>query len=304
MQPLHFGEHLLKPRRVRHVARAEGIGRRCEAQQQLDRAAHAPRQRDEVVATLERGDDAPAAQFVGRRLDRRNERAVAVDAQPLAGDLLGEVRVEASRDEDQLRTVPPQCRHDDLLEGAPVRAVAGPMRHRNVDVVAAPRPTARLGGGARARIERVLVRRDVEHAGFGVERVLCAVAVVHVEIDDRHPLDAVPLARVRGRHGDVVQQAEAHRIRRGRVMPRRPHQAERRPSRAGHHGIDRRERTAHNAHGDVERAGRDERVRVRPATSLVGHAMQRGHVARVVHQRQLVVAGVARVDARQARQQP
>ena len=70
------------------------------------------------------------------------------------------------------------------------------------------------GGGAtdlvrlaRARVERRLVRGDVEHRGVVPEHRLRPVAVVHVPINDE---DALPHRHQSSRrHGDVVQQARS-----------------------------------------------------------------------------------------------
>ena len=56
---------------------------------------------------------------------------------------------------------------------------------------------ARLGGPARPRVQRRLVRRDVQHPRVVVEDVLGAVAVVHVPVDDGHPLAPSPRASPR-----------------------------------------------------------------------------------------------------------
>jgi hypothetical protein len=45
------------------------------------------------------------------------------------------------------------------------------------------------------------------------EDVLRAVAVMHVEVDHRHPLESVFFQRMGGGNGDVVEEAEAHRLR-------------------------------------------------------------------------------------------
>ncbi len=61
-----------------------------------------------------------------------------------------------------------------------------------------------------------------------MEHVAGAVAVVHVPVNDHHPLKAPGIERVARGNGDVVEQAEAHRLRRERVMTRRSMRAERR----------------------------------------------------------------------------
>ena len=73
-----------------------------------------------------------------------------------------------------------------------------------------PSGTAPLYG-----IERVLEDADHQHPLVAGDDVLGAVAVVDVEVDDRHPLQAAHVERMPRRDGDVVEEAEAHRLRRG-----------------------------------------------------------------------------------------
>ena len=55
---------------------------------------------------------------------------------------------------------------------------------------------AAMRAGAAARVERVLEDADHQHALVAGQDVLGAVAVVHVEVDDRHALEAVALQRI------------------------------------------------------------------------------------------------------------
>jgi hypothetical protein len=84
----------------------------------------------------------------------------------------------------------------------------------------------------------MLEGRHHEHFRVAREDVLGAVAVVHVEVEDRDSLDAMRMDRVPGCDGDVVENAETHRARARRVMPRRPHAAERVLDFALHHQVD------------------------------------------------------------------
>ena len=86
---------------------------------------------------------------------------------------------------------------------------AGIGRHRHIDHVRA------LGHGTAVRVQRVLEEAAHQHALVAGDDVLGAVAVVHVEVDDRDPLQAVYDERMARRHGHVVEEAEAHRLRRG-----------------------------------------------------------------------------------------
>ena len=73
--------------------------------------------------------------------------------------------------------------------------------------------------GTAIRVERVL--EDAAHQDPIVtgEAILGAVAVVHVEIDNRHPLQAVALQRVFRGDGHVVEEAEAHGFATGGMVP-------------------------------------------------------------------------------------
>jgi hypothetical protein len=83
----------------------------------------------------------------------------------------------------------------------------------------------------------MLEGRAEHHARVLVERILGAVAVVHVEIQHRDPLQAVGGDRVRGADRDVVEDAEAHGLAARGVVPGRAHRAERAPRRARHHHV-------------------------------------------------------------------
>ena len=69
--------------------------------------------------------------------------------------------------------------------------------------------------------------REVEHPPVPVKSILCAVPVMHVEIDYREALQASVLQQVRGGNRHVVEETEPHGAGRRRVMPGRPHQTER-----------------------------------------------------------------------------
>jgi hypothetical protein len=102
---------------------------------------------------------------------------------------------------------------------------------------------ARTGAG----IERHLMRRAIHDARIGPENLLRAVAVVHVEIDDRDTLGAVLRLRVARGDGGVVDEAEAHRRRGLGVMAGRAHGDEGVRRAAVHHAIDRAHGAARGA---------------------------------------------------------
>ena len=91
-----------------------------------------------------------------------------------------------------------------------------PGGHRQVDREALALARADVVERAGARIERLLVDAREQHLARLVEDRVGPVAVVHVPVEDEHPLDAERVERVPGGDGDVGEQAEAHRARRAR----------------------------------------------------------------------------------------
>ena len=84
-----------------------------------------------------------------------------------------------------------------LVEHQPVVLVDRADLERHVDGEARARARADLVGRAGARVERILVRRDVQHVRIALEDVLRAVAVVDVVVDDRHARRRRASARAR-----------------------------------------------------------------------------------------------------------
>src|SRR5581483_1725763 len=95
--------------------------------------------------------------------------------------------------------------------------------HRDVDVEALADASSPLRERAAvARVQAVLVDRYEQNRRVFVEDRLRPVAVVDVPVDDGDLLETVVLLRVTRRDRDVVEEAEAHREVRRRVVPGRP----------------------------------------------------------------------------------
>ena len=200
-----------------------------------------------IAATRARGSRRPSHSSAAASFTIDTSAPKPSTAGLLPGDLVGEVRIVPGRHEHELRAVAVQ-RGIATSSNAPVRLVAGAVQHRDVDVAPAP-GSADLARRTPYPVERVLVRRDIEHAGIVVERVLRAVAMVHVVVDDRHA--SRPYVR------RAYAAATATWLNRrspspgpGGVVPRRPHQAERRRHVAPHHRVERGQRAADDAHRD------------------------------------------------------
>jgi hypothetical protein len=137
------------------------------------------------------------------------------------------------------------------------------------------------------------------------EHVLGTVAVVHVEIDDRHPLEPADLERIGGGHRDVVEDAKAHGARRGGVVPAGPHRAERvvRPSR--HHFLDRENAGARRAPRRVEARGIHGGVGIELHVALLRRVLEdQIDVRGPMHPLEILLIGERRLQAAKLRQNP
>ena len=182
--------------------------------------ADAARQRGHHVAAFEHGDDALVAHFGGQLLEVIGTPGVVFFDQLEAAHVVFVMAIEAGGDEDHLRLEFLEARRPYLEDGIAelLAAAAGGQRH-----------VAHVGSrlvGTAIRVERVL--EDAAHQDPIVtgEAILGAVAVVHVEIDDGHALQAVRLDGVHGGDTDVVEEAETHRVGLLAMVAGRAHGAE------------------------------------------------------------------------------
>ena len=107
------------------------------------------------------------------------------------------VRIEPRRDQEQFGRILVEHRKEELAERGLVDRVRRAVGQRHVHRVPGAVPGAELIGGAGAGIERPLVQRAEQHPRIVPEDVLRAVAVVHVEVDHRHPREPAAQRRLR-----------------------------------------------------------------------------------------------------------
>ena len=142
-----------------------------------------------------------------------------------------------------------------------------------------------------------------QHARFALEDGLGAVAVVDVEVGDRHPLQAVHGQRLGRAHGQVVEQAKPHRLIAGGMVARRTHCAERSLALPADHRIDRRRHGAGGAQCRLDRAGPDPGVFIQcMQLAVAGMGQDAVDVSGAVHAQQLFAAGARRLDAVECRE--
>src|SRR5262249_52284614 len=134
-------------------------------------------------------------------------------------------RVETTGDDQQLRTVRVERRHDDALErrleGAGTRA----RREGQVDVRA---PAVALAGlldrTGPGRVAVGLVQGDRQYGRIVVEGQLRAVAVVGIPVDDGDAFEAVRLPGMERSEGRIPEDAAPHPLVGERVVSRRADQ--------------------------------------------------------------------------------
>ena len=108
--------------------------------------------------------------------------------------------------------------------------------------------------------------------------MLRAVAVMHVEVHDRHPLQAVLIERMVGCDGNVIEKAETHGTVFFSVMTRRAHPTEGLAGLVLHHQVHGHHRRPRRPQGRVQRVRRHGGVIVHPH-----HTLRRGSTEYVLN---------------------
>ena len=191
-----------------------------------------------------------------------------------------------------------------LLERLERVRVAGSRQQRDVERRALAGAGAGLLGvaGAGEAEGRVLVQAHVEDVRVGLERVLDAVAVVGVEVEDEHPAAPVRLLPVARRDDGVVEEAEAERPRALGVVPGGAHRAEGERRAAGLDQVDRGRAGAGGEQGRLVGGLADLVVAViEPLAPGERRLLEAQQVLLVVRGEQGLPAGGARVAPRSAR---
>ena len=107
-------------------------------------------------------------------------------------------------------------------------------------------------GGAGIGIPGRLVGAEEEDGTVGVERVLRAIAVVHVPIGDQHFGQAVAMLGVSRGNRHVVEDAEAHALLGSGVVAGRADGAESVGGLTGDYGVQGIEHSAYRTEGDFQ----------------------------------------------------
>ncbi len=167
--------------------------------------------------------------------------------------------VEATGDQDQVRSKGDRGRYDQALHHADVLDIATARRHRDVQRGSASRPPTDLAEIACPGIEGKLVGGDVEDRRVVLEAVLGAVAVVHVPIEDQDACRAVLRLQGAGGERDVVEEAESHGVAGLGVMARWAHRSQ-----------SRRRLPPQHASREIDRAARGQTGHFVAARTVIG----------------------------------
>ena len=211
--PLHVVEPLLRHGRVERQRHVGGDGGQVGPRPWHDL--------DELVAATAERDPPAGCRLVRQVMQRLVGAALGVDGDGQVGQRVVHVGVAAVLADEHVGGEGPHQRRHDRLDGAQPRGVAGARRERDVGDRAARGRAADVGrpAGAGEEVPTALVHRDREHPGVVPEHPLDAVAVVHVDVDVRHPLGAV-VEQPLDADADVVVDAEPGRVAAHGVRPR------------------------------------------------------------------------------------
>src|SRR5262249_24559140 len=149
-----------------------------------------------------------------------------------------------------------------LLKHVDVRFITGTGWQRHIHGVALTTSRARFRRRASARVEGILVRAKVEDTGVRFEDVLCAVAVVHVPVDDQNVVEPMLLLEIARQNGDIIEQTKTHGAVGLRMVPWRPYSTEHLRHLAAHHRISGRQGSCHSFQSSVTRITTNDGIRI------------------------------------------
>src|SRR5215217_2139259 len=239
----------------------------------------------QVVAALEDERGGRGPYLMGQGGERGGEASEGGGLQRHASQRIGPVGVVARGDQDQSRTELAQHGEQDPGERRRVETLARARGQRHVHGQADSFALPYLVGPTGSRVERALVRREVEHLPILVEDVLGTVAVVDVPVENGYPPYPAREGVACADRG-VVEQAEPHPRRPPGVVARRARYREGRLPRE--RALDRRDGGPAGQRRRLPGMLVEGRVQAQVARSLSGKVLQMVKVGGVVDPRQCV----------------
>ncbi len=178
--------------RERCVAATRSVCRRRTggAVEYGDRRLEAGFQCREVVAPFSDRNESTVTMPVGGIAQRLRQRRISRGRQAHSRKRVLFVRVEAGRNQQELRAELIDNWNDERLEDFGVIAICRAGLERNIQRKPRARAATDVLCRAGARVKRVLMRRDIQYARVFVENPLRAVAVMDVVVHDGDALHA------------------------------------------------------------------------------------------------------------------
>ena len=144
------------------------------------------------------------------------------------------VGVEAGGDDQQIRPVVMHGRNHLLLQHPDINLISCAGFQGDVQGIPPSDPPAALIRRADAGIEGPLVNAAKEDLAHLVKAVMSAVALVYVPVENKNPLQRIAVDGIAGGDGDIVEEAESHRLGIFGMVPRWAHRAENALHLSGH----------------------------------------------------------------------
>ncbi len=262
------------------------------------------RQYVQMVAPLQREDDAPPAEFAGHGDQFPGDAGIASQRELHHRQGVLPVGVVPGGDQDQVGAEPAGQRPDQFFVHPQVPLIAHSGRERDVEDGPLPLADPRLLPVAGAGVVGVLVGGEIEDGGVGFKDGLGAVAVMDVYIGDEDAVDAREGLGVAGGNGDVVEEAEAHAPVGEGMVARWADQGEAVLHPSLHHGLHQGQEPPGGHDGRVVGASVHVGVGVQVAPAPLRHPPHLGDVGRGVDPGQFLFGGRAGLYGRQPLQEP
>ena len=185
----------------------------------LDNTSPRAREVAPVVAAAAGTDDSTLAVFVGESTQRCRSFRVRLFTPAKVRDGIALQAVRAALHDNELWLHRFEVALN-ALPGFPKITVTGAGRQRNIQFRATSGSGARLVGRARSRVQEPAIFVDIgkDKVGIGLETVKDAVAVVRIDIDVSHPLEAELFSQVFDGNTTVIKDTESSGVAAGRVM--------------------------------------------------------------------------------------
>ena len=210
-------------------------------------------QRREVVAALERRNDAPIGMPISNIHNLPRYPGIVLFHQPQRGHVVIAMGVKARGNENHPGRKTVQRRQPEVLDCFSEFRAAAVCCQWDIDHL--------FGSAFRSaiRIKRMLEGGYHHYPIISREDILRPVAMVHVEIDDRDTLKPVRNKGMGGADSNVVEETEPHRLPAAGMMSWGPHVAKGIVSIAANHHV----RRLHHRAGSMKRGGQCIRVHCR-----------------------------------------